>query len=75
MVGRRKRHFDLCVSIVEAKECRENLNANICEAVTDIENNMKKIWNILKKKYSNLIAYECSVRLLNLVKKKYQRIQ
>lgn len=69
--GSQKKTSQQCASVVEAaiKECHENLHSEVFAVVTDNENKMCKMWDILKQKYPNLITYGCSAHLLNLVEK------
>lgn len=69
--GSGKKTAKKCSEVVEAaiKQCEEKYDAKIFAVVTDNENKMSKMWQILKEKQSKLIAYGCSAHLLNLVEK------
>lgn len=69
--GSEKKTAKKCSEIVEAaiKQCEEKYDAKIFAVVTDNENKMCKMWQILKEKQPKLIAYGCSAHLLNLVEK------
>lgn len=69
--GSQKKDSKQCASLIEAaiNECCEKLHSKVFAIVTDNENKMGKMWDILKKKYPDLITYGCSAHLLNLVER------
>lgn len=69
--GSEKKTAKKCSEVVEAaiKECEEKYDAKIFAMVTDNENKMSKMWQILKEKQPKLITYGCSAHILNLMEK------